>query len=152
MEVTVKFSSLEEALQYLNRYSPAAPATEQGDPEPAPAVEAPKPKRTRKVAEAPAPAPVVEPTPVPVADPFEEEAAAPPPPPPVPVESEDDHKVRVRAALVAYQDRLTASGKELEVARVNVFALLAKAGDGAETLGELKRPFFDAVIKAANAA
>lgn len=57
----------------------------------------------------------------------------------------------VRAALVGYQDRLTAGGAALEAARVTVMALLKKVG-GADKLGALDEGKFQAVINAAKNA
>lgn len=70
---------------------------------------------------------------------------------PVPVAAATVTKDDVRAALVGYQDRLTAGGAALEAARVTVMALLKKVG-GADKLGALAEDKFQAVINAAKNA
>lgn len=76
-----------------------------------------------------------------------DEFDTPPAPPAAVAKTKDD----VRAALVGYQDRLAATGKDIETARAAVMALLKKVG-GADKLGALTEDKFSAVIKAAEAA
>lgn len=73
---------------------------------------------------------------------------------PVPTKAWNDVKEGrdlVRAALVGYQDRLVAAGKDIESARTVVMALLKKVG-GADKLGALAEDKFAASIAAANSA
>lgn len=176
MRIAVEFDSLEEFQSFFSAPAMSAPAAIRVAPPsgvtPVAAsqeasVEVEKPKRTRRTkAElaADAAAQAAPPVAQPAADVDPEEAPTAQSSefdPPAEVESDflDDDvapapaltKDDVRAALVSYQERLTASGKDLETARATVLALLKKVS-GADKLGGCPDNKFAEVIKAAHNA